>query len=112
MAADEDANIVISELGHEALEYLEARAARSDLHIEFTLDVGEAIVANNFTVLHARSAFEDRSDSDRKRHLLRLWLAADPPRPLVPEILHYDREPGIPAQPDRQPSYATDVEVN
>jgi hypothetical protein len=111
VAADEDPDIEITPDEREALEYFEAQAARPDLHTEFTLAPGEAIFANNFTVMHARTGFEDHSDPERKRHLLRLWLAADPPRPLVPEILHYEGEPGIPPQAGRRPSYATEREI-
>ena len=44
-----------------------------------------------------------------KRHLLRLWLAADPPRPVVAETVQYVGGPGIPHQPGRTPSYATRI---
>ena len=111
VAADEDPDIEITPDEREALEYLEAQAARPELRIEFTLAAGEAIFANNFTVMHARTAFEDHSDPAQKRHLLRLWLATDPARPVVADILHYEGEPGIPPQAGRRPSYATDVEV-
>ena len=66
---------------------------------------GEAVVANNYTVFHARTAFTD--SPEQRRHLLRLWLAADPPRPVVPETRQYPGEPGIPAQPGRTPSCAS-----
>ena len=110
VAADEDPDIELDEVDLEAVDLLEALAADPTLHHEFTLRAGEAVFANNFTVFHARSGFEDRPDHP-PRHLLRLWLAADPPRPLVPEILHYDGEPGIPPVEGRVPSYATRVEV-
>ncbi len=60
--------------------------------------------------MHARSEFEDSPDQP-PRHLLRLWLAADPPRPVTPNILHYEGEPGIQPVEGRTPSYATRVEV-
>lgn len=37
---------------------------------------------HNHTVQHDRTAFEDRPEPARKRHLLRLWLAAPGARPL------------------------------
>ena len=105
IAADEDHSIVLTDVEREAIDYLEATANRPDLALDFTMAAGEAVMANNFTVFHARLAFTD--DSDRRRHLLRLWLAADPPRPVVPETMQYPGEPGIPAQPGRVPSFAS-----
>ena len=60
---------------------------------------------SNYTVFHARTAFTD--SPEHRRHLLRLWLAADPPRPVVPETRHYTGEPGIPPQAGRPPSFAS-----
>ncbi|NOX31951.1 MAG: TauD/TfdA family dioxygenase, partial [Actinobacteria bacterium] len=70
MAAAEHPEILISPLEREALDYFEAQAGMASLHVEFTLDAGEAILANNFTVLHARSSYEDHTEPELKRHLL------------------------------------------
>lgn len=109
-AAHEDPDIALTAEDIEALDLFEALADDPALHHEFTLRAGEAVFANNFTVLHARSKFTNNEDS-KGRHLLRLWLAADPGRPIAPEILHFDGEPGIPPVPGRTPSYASAVEV-
>ena len=106
IAADEDPGLSPTAAEREALDLIEAHAAHPDFSVEFTLGPGEAIFANNFTTLHARSAFEDYSELEKKRHLLRLWLSAHPPRPVLPEIEIWEGEPGIPAQPGRAPSYA------
>jgi hypothetical protein len=37
-------------------------------------------------VLHARTPYEDYPEPERKRHLLRLWLAPPNGRPLAPVI--------------------------
>ncbi len=105
IAADEDPSIQLSDLDLEALELLHATTNRRDLVLDFTLAAGEAVVANNFTVFHARTGFVDRPG--QRRHLLRLWLAAEPPRPVVPETKQYPGEPGIPPQPGRKPSFAS-----
>lgn len=110
VAADEDPDIHIDAEDVEAMDLLESLAADPSFHHEFRLQAGEAVFANNFTVLHARSKFSDAAES-RGRHLMRLWLAAEPPRPVVDTILHFDGEPGIPPIPGRTPSYATTVEV-
>jgi alpha-ketoglutarate-dependent taurine dioxygenase len=38
---------------------------------------GDIQFLNNSTILHARTAYEDFEEPERKRHLLRLWLTAD-----------------------------------
>ena len=105
IAADEDPTIELTDIDHEALDLLHATTNRGDLVLDFTMAAGEAVVANNYTVFHARTAFTD--SPEHRRHLLRLWLAADPPRPVVPETRQYTGEPGIPAQPGRTPSFAS-----
>ena len=37
---------------------------------------------HNHTMLHDRTGFEDWDDPERRRHLLRLWLAVPGARPL------------------------------
>jgi hypothetical protein len=48
------------------------------------LQPGEVLIANNYVTFHARSAFEDHDEAERKRHLLRLWLTLPNGRPLPP----------------------------
>ena len=45
---------------------------------------GDMQFVHNHTILHDRTAFEDWPEPERKRHLLRLWLAAPGARPLPP----------------------------
>lgn len=105
MAADEDPEVVLTDLGQEALDLLHTTTNRSDLVLDFTMKPGEAVVANNYTVFHARTEFTD--SPEHRRHLLRLWLAADPPRPVAPETEQYVGGPGIPPQSGRTPSFAS-----
>jgi len=112
VAAAEDPTIELTDADLEALEFLEEIAGDPAFHVEFTLQPGEAVFANNFTVLHARTGFSDDVAAGRRRHLLRLWLAADPPRPLVADIQHFEGEPGIQPQPGKMPSHGTHSETN
>ena len=73
----------------EALERFETLANDSGLCLDMALAAGDMQFVNNLTTLHSRTAFEDHPDAGRKRHLLRLWLAADNAWPLPPE--HYGR---------------------
>ena len=67
----------------------------------FTLQPGEAYFINNYTILHARTAFDDGdAPEDARRHLLRLWLDA-PIRPVHP----YIRSRGILPVAGRTPTF-------
>ena len=37
---------------------------------------GDIQLLNNAKILHSREAYDDHDDPGRRRHLLRLWLAA------------------------------------
>jgi hypothetical protein len=52
------------------------------LHMEFR--PGDIQLVHNHTLLHDRTAFIDWAEPERKRHLLRLWLAPESARPLPP----------------------------
>lgn len=45
---------------------------------------GDWQMVNNHIVMHARTEFEDYPELERKRHLLRMWLAMPNSRPLSP----------------------------
>jgi hypothetical protein len=97
----------LTELQMEALNCLERLTY--ECAFEFVLEPGEIYLINNYTVLHARTAFEDWSDDERKRHLLRLWLTAPDWRALDPHFELYAGTAGrggIPAQPGKRPAYA------
>ena len=60
----------------EAMELLESIANDPSFHLEMDFAPGDIQFLNNGAILHAREAYEDHEDPDRRRHLLRLWLAA------------------------------------
>lgn len=59
----------------EAFEVFKATAAREGLVSEMMLEPGDLQFLNNRTVMHGRTEFEDHPELDRKRLMLRLWLA-------------------------------------
>lgn len=67
-----------------ALDAFQAIAHRDALRM--MLQRGDMQFANNHIVLHARLAFEDYPQEERRRHLIRLWLSAPKGRRL-PEFL-------------------------
>jgi len=60
----------------EAMELLERLANDPAFHLEMDFQPGDVQLLNNGRILHAREAYEDHPDPARRRHLLRLWLAA------------------------------------
>jgi hypothetical protein len=85
-AAQEEAIALVDELGN------------SDrFHFATMFQPGEIQLLNNHTILHARTAFEDYPEEDRKRHLLRMWLSVPNSRELSPamETIYRDLRPGV-----------------
>jgi hypothetical protein len=69
---------------YEALDMLADLAGDPDLRLDMTFMPGDIQFLHNHTILHARSEYEDWPEVERKRHLLRLWLAPPDARPLPP----------------------------
>jgi hypothetical protein len=69
----------------EALDLLDQLANDPKLNLMMELQPGDIQLVHNHTILHDRTAFEDHPEPERKRHLLRLWLAPPGARPL-PEV--------------------------
>jgi hypothetical protein len=65
-----------------ALDCLDALADDPELRLDMVLEPGDMQFLHNHTVLHDRTAYEDYPERERRRHLLRLWLAAPDARPL------------------------------
>jgi len=75
----------LSPLQIEALDLFDELANDPRLNLMMELQPGDIQLVHNHTILHDRTAFEDYPEPERKRHLLRLWLAPRPARPL-PEV--------------------------
>jgi Taurine catabolism dioxygenase TauD, TfdA family len=68
----------------EALDMLAELAGDPELRLNMKFMAGDIQFLHNHTILHARSAYEDWPEVERKRHLLRLWLSPPGARPLPP----------------------------
>jgi len=86
------------------------RATAQQLQFETRLEPGEASFLNNYTVMHARSEFDDWDEPDKKRLMLRLWLDVERNARLVVREIHIyeniDGRSGIDPQPGRLPAVA------
>lgn len=87
-----------TELGHEimglplsrveiaALDLFDSLTHRADLRLDMMLEPGDLQFANNYAVLHSRTAFEDHADPALRRRMLRLWVKMPNARVLAPEF--------------------------
>ncbi|CAN5505982.1 hypothetical protein BH10ACT9_BH10ACT9_06950 [soil metagenome] len=50
--------------------------------VEVGFGSGDMVIANNYSVMHGRSQFQDSDDESQRRLLVRLWLAMEKGRPL------------------------------
>jgi hypothetical protein len=69
----------------EALDMFDALTNDPRLHMFMEFKPGDVQLVHNHTILHDRTSFVDWPEPERRRHLLRLWLAATHARPL-PEV--------------------------
>ncbi|PIW29475.1 MAG: taurine catabolism dioxygenase TauD [Rhodospirillales bacterium CG15_BIG_FIL_POST_REV_8_21_14_020_66_15] len=60
----------------EAMDLLDELCLDPQFHMAFEMSPGDLVVGNNFTTLHARTAYKDPDPTagGDKRHMLRLWL--------------------------------------
>ena len=86
------------ELGHEireqplsrieiaALDLFDELMHDPALRLDMMLEPGDIQFANNYAVLHSRTAFEDDPDPGRRRKMIRLWIKMPNARTLAPEF--------------------------
>lgn len=75
----------------EALDLLDSLAQSERFSHTMMFEPGDMQLLNNHVCLHARTEFEDFEEEDRKRHLLRMWLAVPNSRELSPQLGHIYR---------------------
>ena len=75
----------LTSLQLEALNLFDELANDPKLNLTMELQPGDIQLVHNHTILHDRTAFEDYPEPERKRHLLRLWIAPPGARSL-PEV--------------------------
>ncbi|MCA3188494.1 MULTISPECIES: TauD/TfdA family dioxygenase [unclassified Cupriavidus] len=66
----------------DALDLLDTLLTDPELCFAMQLEQGDMQLLNNYVTVHSRTNFEDYEEFDRKRHLLRLWLAVPGSQPL------------------------------
>jgi hypothetical protein len=68
----------------EAMDMLDDLAGSDAFRLDMDFQPGDIQFLHNHQILHARTAYEDFSEPERKRHLLRLWLSTANGRELPP----------------------------
>jgi len=74
----------LTALEHEALDYLDALSNDPELNLTMEFRPGDMQFVHNHQILHSRTDFEDWPEREKRRHLLRLWLAPRYARELPP----------------------------
>ncbi len=64
----------MTDLQRAALKRMDEICNDPAFYLEMELQPGDIQLLCNYVTLHSRTLFEDWSEPDRKRHLLRLWL--------------------------------------
>ncbi len=72
----------LSERQHAALDAIQEMASSDAFCFSMWLEPGDLQLVNNHVLIHSRTHYEDFEEPERKRHLLRLWLAVPEGRPL------------------------------
>ncbi len=69
-----------------AMDKFDAITQDSSLKLDMMLEPGDLQFANNYSVLHSRTAFEDFEEQPLRRKMLRLWLKMREARSLAPDF--------------------------
>lgn len=98
-----DDSLSLTDAQREALDVFQEISNREELRLQMHFQEGDMQFINNHTILHAREAYEDYDDPDRKRHLLRMWIGLEDSRrrelaPILSERYAFVRQGGIPKQ--------------
>ncbi|MEL0022657.1 MAG: TauD/TfdA family dioxygenase [Alphaproteobacteria bacterium] len=76
----------LSQIEIEALDLFDQIMMAPEMRIDMLMEPGDIQFANNYAVLHSRTAFEDHQAEDQRRKKLRLWVKMPNARQLAPEF--------------------------
>lgn len=76
----------LSRVEREALDVFDAAMQAPEARLDMMLAPGDMQFANNYAVLHSRTAFDDHPEPHLRRRMLRLWLKMPNARALAPEF--------------------------
>ena len=73
----------LTDIQREAFSLIESIAADPAYYLNMEFQPGDIQLLNNHYIMHSRTAYEDFSKPEHRRHLLRLWLATKDGPPLA-----------------------------
>jgi len=76
----------LSQIEIEMLDLIDSITQDEHIKLDMMLEPGDVQFANNYAILHSRTAFEDHDQPARRRKMLRLWLKMNNARQLSPEF--------------------------
>lgn len=76
----------VTALQEQAMDLFDEIAASDELRLDMAFEAGDIQILNNHWILHSRTAYEDFDEPERRRHLMRLWLACDDGPPFPPAM--------------------------
>jgi hypothetical protein len=85
----------LSPAQRELLDLYDGIASSPELRLDMDFRAGDIQLLSNHVVVHARTAYEDHLEPDKKRHLLRLWLSLPARRSLHYRLLKGASAAGI-----------------
>jgi alpha-ketoglutarate-dependent taurine dioxygenase len=103
-AGHRERGVPLTERDIAAFDLFDEIAKAPENRLSFYLERGEMMVINNYTVMHARTAFTNYPEPERQRRLVRLWLDAPGFRDVPPEFNLFKTN-GVPPQPGRRATY-------
>jgi hypothetical protein len=77
----------LTQAQNDALDFLDSLAADPALHLDMKFLPGDIQLLSNHFVFHSRTAYEDWPELEKRRHLLRLWLACEDGPELPPSMV-------------------------
>ena len=73
----------LTDMQREAFSLIERIATNPALYLNMGFEPGDIQLLNNHYIMHSRTAYEDYPEPERRRHLMRLWLATEAGPPLA-----------------------------
>jgi len=73
-----------TDIQNQAMDWIDQAAQSDSYTFDMRLEPGDLQILNNHVTLHSRTAYEDYDEPERKRSLLRSWIATPNSQPLSP----------------------------
>src|SRR3954463_4334057 len=96
-AGHRERGVPLTEEDVAAFNLFDEVARAPENRLSFSLERGDMIVINNYTVMHARTQFRNFPEDERQRRLIRLWLDREDFRDVPREFNHFSAT-GVPPQ--------------